>query len=203
MNQPLNPVAALMTMSRYIDGTDYGTQMLLVNTPRNASDPLLFALCKLSICQDEHEIHLGNADAGLHDLFNPLIEVGGAVIDRLDYRYGVDKVDWFDQKQLDAFDKLYELMLTPQVCVESLLKDTFDLLVMHKDSFNEVTKPQSERPVADAAFNEENAHISPLNQMLQKNPETGKLLALLIDYVEQGYKSLEDVESLASDLATI
>lgn len=178
--------AYITTLMHHARNMDNPEQICIVNLPQNASNTLISAVAKLHICLREHFNEQLNENikevANLKYLFLPFTDQQQSVVDYEDFHYSVVVHEPLTAKQLEAYHELSNLIIIQEVCAETVLRDTFDIIGRY--SLKDLT-PQ----------------ITESTELC--NPDVAKVLKLFVDYAKLNYGSFDDIPTLTDDLSAI
>lgn len=181
-----NSLIAIATVTRFIEQSEEQSQFIVHNLPENTNQNLMDAIIKISIGNDEFDMHKHNDDAFLSDLSKAFASCAHAVYDRHDYHYGFERYEILNSDELQALEKIKSKLICYEICADEVLQDLFEFLVAHKDSLHELNTvhPQYHNAVIK---------YTPLQEIEQTNQTVAKVLKTFVDYIAQDIEDWDAV----------
>lgn len=174
-----NSLIAIATVTRFIEQSEEPSQFIVHNLPENTNQNLMDAIVKISIGNDEFDMHKHNDEAFLSDLNKAYASCAHGVYDRHDYHYGFERYEILSSDELDALEKIKSKLICYEICADEVLQDLFEFLVAHKDSLHELNTVHPQ-------FHEAAIEYTPLQAIEKTNQTVATLLKAFVGYIEEG-----------------
>lgn len=181
-----NSLIAIATVTRFIEQSEEPRQFVVHNLPENTHQNLMDAIIKISIGNDEFDMHKRNDEAFLSDLSKAYASCAHGVYDRHDYTYGFERYEVLTSDEFEALEKLKSKLIYHEICADEVLQDLFEFLVAHKDSLHELNTVHPQ-------FNGAVIQYTPLQAIEKTNQTVSKVLKAFVGYIEEGIEDWEAV----------